>query len=238
MMTPITVDRNSNIIRMRIMDATSTTGAGKTGILAGSAALVVSVMSDNSATATVYSAANTETITTLGTYPAGGPTAGKCGFRAVDNTNFPGLYELHFADAVFSVAGATKLYICLTGPFVQTMGVIPLWVLDTGTPMRGTDNAATSTQATDILAAVGALTDIRGPGATSKTILISNGTIGLVGAGVWLTSDEPGTNVVAGTLYTDDNGLVSFDVDVGATYYVWTDSALANFTNPLEWTVT
>jgi hypothetical protein len=112
--------------------------------------------------------------------------------------------------------------------------------------MRGTDGAAlasttaTATNVSDaqtaIIAAMPA--SVFGPGATSKTILISNGTIGLVGAGVWLTSDLAGTNVVAGTLYTNDNGLVSFDVDVGSTYYVWTDSALANFTNPLTWVVT
>lgn len=53
---------------------------------------------------------------------------------------------------------------------------------------------------------------------------------------VWITTDEAGTNVIAGTLYTDANGQVTFMLDAG-TYYVWRELAGYNFTNPQEWSV-
>jgi len=53
---------------------------------------------------------------------------------------------------------------------------------------------------------------------------------------VWITTDEEGTNVIAGTLLTDANGEVIFMLDAG-TYYVWRERGGYNFTNPQSWTV-
>ncbi len=53
---------------------------------------------------------------------------------------------------------------------------------------------------------------------------------------VWITTDEAGTNVVAGTLITDASGEVTFMLDAG-TYYVWRERGGYNFTNPQTWTV-
>jgi len=53
---------------------------------------------------------------------------------------------------------------------------------------------------------------------------------------VWICTDEAGTNVIAGTLYTDSSGEVSFMLDAG-TYYVFRERSGFNFTNPQEWVV-
>ena len=53
---------------------------------------------------------------------------------------------------------------------------------------------------------------------------------------VWISTDEAGTNVIAGTLVTNASGEVTFMLDAG-TYYVWRELAGYNFTNPKEWAV-
>jgi hypothetical protein len=111
----------SNILRVFLQDSTSTTGAGKTALTSTSTGLIISTIADNEATATTYTAAatNVETVTTLGTFAA--PTASKCRFREVDATNFPGVYEIHIADARYAVASSTQLLVS-----VQCTGVAPV----------------------------------------------------------------------------------------------------------------
>lgn len=113
----------SNILRVFLQDSASTTGAGKTALTSASSGLIISTIADLEATATTYTSAatNVETITTLGTFAA--PTAGKCRFREVDATNFPGVYEIHIADARFNVTNATQLLIS-----IQCTGVAPVYV--------------------------------------------------------------------------------------------------------------
>lgn len=53
---------------------------------------------------------------------------------------------------------------------------------------------------------------------------------------IWITTDEAGINVIAGTLLTNALGQATFMLDPG-TYYVWRERAGYNFTNPQEWTV-
>lgn len=103
----------SNIIRVALKHAT--TGQGLTGLAFNTSGLIISTILDNEATPTVYTvaASNVEDITTLGTFAA--PTASKCRFKAVDGTNHKGLYELHIADARFSVAGAKRMVLSITG---------------------------------------------------------------------------------------------------------------------------
>jgi hypothetical protein len=110
----------SNIIRVFLQDSTSTTGAGKTGLTNTSSGLIISTIADVEATATTYTSAasNTETITTLGTFAA--PSSGKAGFKEVDATNFPGIYEIHIADARFAVSNATQLLVS-----IQATGAAP-----------------------------------------------------------------------------------------------------------------
>jgi hypothetical protein len=58
----------------------------------------------------------------------------------------------------------------------------------------------------------------------------------LDGAAVWVTTDIEGLNVVAGTLYTDALGNVTFMLDPG-TYYGWQQLSGYNFTNPTSFSV-
>lgn len=53
---------------------------------------------------------------------------------------------------------------------------------------------------------------------------------------VWITTDEAGANVVAGSLLTNSSGEATFMLDAG-TYYVWREKGGYNFTNPQSWTV-
>ncbi len=99
----------SNLVRFTIKG--KTTGQGLTGLTTATSGLIISTIADNEATPTVYTAAGStiETITTLGTFAT--PTATKCRFKLVDNTNHPGLYEFQFADARFAVASSKRLVI-------------------------------------------------------------------------------------------------------------------------------
>lgn len=109
----IKFDNDSNILRVKLRRADN--GQGLTGLVFGSTGLIISTICDNEATATTYTAAGAtiETITTLGTYAA--PTATKCRFKEVDATNHPGTYEIHLADARFSVASSRVLRISIQG---------------------------------------------------------------------------------------------------------------------------
>lgn len=107
--------QTSVVLRFKLLDSSSTSGAGLTGLTNASSGLRISTIADNEPTATSYTAAGStiETITTLGTYAA--PTATKCRFKEVDSTNHPGLYEVHFADARFAASNAKSLVISISG---------------------------------------------------------------------------------------------------------------------------
>src|ERR1051325_9244372 len=114
-----TISRNgatSNVLRVKILDSTSGSNAGKTGLAFNSSGLVISTIASNEASATLYSAGGgtIESIATLGTYAA--PTATKCRFKEVDAANHPGLYEIQLADARYAVAGARTLIVTISGP--------------------------------------------------------------------------------------------------------------------------
>lgn len=87
----------SNIIRVFIQDNTLTTGKGLTGLTNASTNLQISVIRELSSTPTLYTGGNIETITTIGTYQVPS-TSAKCRLKAIDATNRPGEYEIHFHD--------------------------------------------------------------------------------------------------------------------------------------------
>lgn len=99
-----------------------------------------------------------------------------------------------------------------------------------------TDESLVSIQAgvDSILSTIGS-GSVAGPGATPRTITITAGGNPVVGVGVWITTDQAGTNVVGGTVYTNDAGEAVLLVDSGTTYYVWCDSDDAEISNPTEW---
>lgn len=122
----------SVVLRFKLLDSSSTVGAGLTGLTSASSGLRISTIADNEASATAYTVAGStiEAVTTLGTYAA--PTATKCRFKEVDATNHPGLYEFQFADARLAVSSAKSLVISISGAtnLVQADYSIPLVVDD------------------------------------------------------------------------------------------------------------
>lgn len=107
--------QGSIVLRVKILDSTVSTGAGKTGLAYNTSGLIISTIADNEASATVYTVAGStiETISTLGTYAA--PSATKCRFKELDATNHPGVYEIQIADARFAVASAKSLIVSVLG---------------------------------------------------------------------------------------------------------------------------
>jgi len=92
-----------------------TEGDPITGLTSASTGLIISTIANNEATPTTYTVAGStvEAVTTLGTFAT--PTATKCRFKLIDDTNHPGLYEIQIADARYAVASAKYLDITVTG---------------------------------------------------------------------------------------------------------------------------
>lgn len=70
-----------------------------------------------------------------------------------------------------------------------------------------------------------------GPGAFRKTITVLSSGVAISDVEVWISQNADGSNVIAGTLKTDVNGLVTFRLDPG-TYYSWANKKGFNFNNP------
>lgn len=136
--------QGSIIIRAKLLDSSSTTGAGLTGLTSASSGLIISTIADVEATATTYTVAGStiETITTLGTYAA--PTATKCRFKEVDSTNHKGIYEFQIADARFAVSNAKSIIISVLGAtnLQQADMLIQLQVTDPYVDKLGTPAGA------------------------------------------------------------------------------------------------
>jgi hypothetical protein len=105
--------QGSIVLRVKLRDSGSSSGAGLTGLTSASSGLKISTIADVEATATAYSGANLEAVTTLGTYAA--PTSGKARFKEVDATNHPGVYEIQLADARYAVTNAKSVLVSLSG---------------------------------------------------------------------------------------------------------------------------
>lgn len=123
--------QTSVVLRVKMLDSTVSTGAGKTGLTNATSGLIISTIADNEATATTYTGGSTvQTITTLGTYAA--PSASNCRFKEVDATNHPGIYEIQLADARFAVSNAKSLVVSWSGATGLAQGDlhIPLQVID------------------------------------------------------------------------------------------------------------
>jgi hypothetical protein len=111
--------QTANIAFVFIPDSASTIGGGKVGLTNASTALNISVRRELSAVFSTYTGANILTITTLGTWAD--PTAGKCRFKECDATNAPGMYEIHFVDAVFDASDTSRKVV---GSITAT-GIVP-----------------------------------------------------------------------------------------------------------------
>src|SRR4030095_8813784 len=83
----------SKLLRFFVQNSSVTTGAGLTGLLYNSASLTAYYIREGSASATAITLATM----TVGTWVSGG-------FKEVDATNMPGLYELGVPDAALASA--------------------------------------------------------------------------------------------------------------------------------------
>lgn len=82
-----------------------------------------------------------------------------------------------------------------------------------------------------------ALQSSSGAGSVAVTLNIKDGAdVAQADTEVWVSTDASGATVVAGTLETNVNGDVTFQLDPG-TYYRWAQKTGKNFTNPQTFTV-
>lgn len=101
----IAQNRTGVICHVFLPDATNDDNSGRTGLTNATANLSIVVMRPGDAAPTVYSGANIETITTIGTWVA--PTAGRVRIREISAANMPGWYELQFENALFATTASS-----------------------------------------------------------------------------------------------------------------------------------
>jgi hypothetical protein len=128
------VGTTSQVTLLQIYDSSSTTGAGLTGLAYNSAGLTCHYKR-SSGTASV--AVALASITTLGTFVSGG-------FKEVDATNMPGLYEFHPPNAALA-SGADSVAFFLKG----ATNMAPCTLLVELTAMSNQDAAAFGNQVAD-----------------------------------------------------------------------------------------
>lgn len=107
-----TAGSTSQVMTFFIPDTSSTTGAGLTGLTNATSGLTCYYKRNRDSASVAVSLV---TITTLGTYVSGG-------FKAVDGTNMPGLYEFHPPNAAF-VSGSQSVVFYFKG--ATNMAPIP-----------------------------------------------------------------------------------------------------------------
>lgn len=103
----------SYVCEIFIQDSSSTTGSGRTGLAYNTSGLTAYYKRSNGTAAAQITLAD---IATLGTFASGG-------FKEVDATNMPGVYEIHIPDACLA-AGATSVAILLKG--ATNMAPLPI----------------------------------------------------------------------------------------------------------------
>lgn len=217
--------QTSVVLRVKILDSSVTTGAGKTGLSSASSGLIISTIADNEASATAYTVAGStiESITTIGTYAT--PTATKCRFREVDSTNHKGVYEIQIADARFAVSSAKSLIVSISGATnaAETDVVIPLQDMDPYDAVRGGMTALPNANAN----ANGGLPILSSSGTTLaytvSTLTTYTGNmpqtgdsyarIGAAGAGLTAIPDSAGTTTLLGRVPAFPTNFSSLSID-------------------------
>lgn len=90
----------SKRIKVFIQDSSATTGAGLTGLVFNTASLTAYYIKDGDSATTVI----TLVTATLGTYTSGG-------FKEVDATNMPGVYEIGIPNAAIASGNCTHIFL-------------------------------------------------------------------------------------------------------------------------------
>lgn len=107
--------QTSVILRVKILDSSVSTGAGKTGLTNATAGLKISTIADNESSPTSYTSGGStiDTISTLGTFAT--PTASHCRFGEVSSSSHPGVYEIQIDNTRYAVSSAKSLLVSITG---------------------------------------------------------------------------------------------------------------------------
>lgn len=142
----------SQILHVAIKDSASTAGALLAGLAYNSAGLVCRYIRPGEA---LSGAITLEDITTIGTYAA--PTsASHIRFKAVDGTNFPGIYELHLHNDWVNATGTRRgLVVMLRG--AANMVPLPLEIQLTGANLNDSARAGLTALPTAASGAAGGL---------------------------------------------------------------------------------
>jgi hypothetical protein len=168
------------VIRIKLLDSSQSFPKGLTGLTSASAGLNISAIADTEASTTSYTQGGStiQTIATLGTYAA--PSTSNCRFKEVDATNHPGVYEMQFANARFSVSGARSLLVSISGAvnLVQCDFVVQLTTFDLNSSVNAVGAAASVTGAVgSVTGNVGGITGVTLPAAVASPTNITAGTI-------------------------------------------------------------
>ena len=128
------------------------------------------------------------------------------GFRLLDNAIVPGTCRIDVPDAA-NAAGASFYTVGIGFDGVIGEGVLVL--------LRNPVNNV-------------------GPGALQYVFTVekSSDSSPIAGAALWVSTDQPGANVIAGALATGTDGKVSFLLSAG-TYYLWINAQGYAVANPL-----
>lgn len=94
----------SKLVRVFIQDSSATDGSGLTGLVYNSAGLTAYYIPEGDASPTAITLASA----TVGTYTSGG-------FKEIDSTNLPGVYEIGLPDAVIDATSEGSTLVMLKG---------------------------------------------------------------------------------------------------------------------------
>lgn len=134
--------------------------------------------------------------------------------------------------ATADVSGVSELLLRLTearAALLDNLSRLDRAITSTETNIRGADNRDLSSVYDKVDSTGGTV----GSGADQVTLTIKDDDGNVVSnAAVWISTDSAETNIVAGTLYTNDAGQVTFMLTAGETYYCWRDHPSVNFDNP------
>jgi hypothetical protein len=109
----------SKLLHVFIQDSTSSSGAGLTGLLYNAAGLIAYYLREGDASATAITLATM----TVGTWASGG-------FKEVDATHLPGLYELGLPNAALSSGASVVVMLSGAANMVPVLAEIELDGID------------------------------------------------------------------------------------------------------------
>jgi len=225
----------SIVLRVKLLDSSVTTGAGKTGLTSSSSGLIIAAIADNEATTTAYTQAGStiESITTLGTFAT--PTATKCRFKEVDATNHKGVYEIQFDNARYNVSNAKFLTVSISGVtgLAECDFIIPLTKFD---PYDGQRAGLTALPAAD----AGASGGLIGAGTGTNQLSLSSGQV-LVQSGTGSGQLSTSSGVISANV-TQFNGAAATSAsgrpEVNVTHFGGTAGTFATgipSVNTVQW---